>query len=283
MSEPRRRQSSQRLAAVGTAQDAALYDAHVVPRYSELFGRLLLGELPANERMQVLDVGCGTGYPALEVMRRLGDGGRVIAIDPDPSLMDVARRRALDDAGRRIFFKVESAEQLSFSDEVFDVVIGNLALGSLEAPEHALAEMMRVLVPAGRLVLTHALAGTFEEVLDMFREVALKNDDPHIGQRIDRLAGRYPSAATLEAAVAGAGFEDVTVKTEEFQVAFASAAQIFADPMIRFVALPEWRWIAGFEEGSETVLDQVQRSLDTYFGGGPLSLRVSAGVVTARA
>src|SRR5690606_15295012 len=121
--------------------------AHVVPRYSALFGRLLLAEVPTGERLQVLDVGCGSGYPALEVMRRLGEGGRVIAIDPDPALVDVARRRALDEAGRRIFFKVESADQLGFGRDVFDVVMGNLALGALETPEQALEEMRRVLVP----------------------------------------------------------------------------------------------------------------------------------------
>ncbi len=79
-----------------------------------------------------------------------------------------------------------------------------------------------------------------------------------------------------------AGFSDCTVKTEEFQIAFGSAAEVLSDPMIRMIALPEWRWIAGFEEGSEHILDRVVRTLDTYFGGGPLSLRVSAGLVIAR-
>lgn len=278
----RRPSSSQRLLAV-TAQDAAVYDAHVVPRYSSLFGRLILSELPSRERLQVLDVGCGTGYPALDVLRRLGEGSRVIAVDPDAALVEVARRRALDEAGRRIFFKVESAEQLSFSDEVFDLVIGNLALGAFDAPERALAEMNRVLVDAGRVLLTHALSGTFEEVFDMFREVALKADDAPLAQRTERIALRYPSASTLEAVVGSAGFSDVSVRVEEFQIAFGSAAEIFTDPMMRLVALPEWRWMAGFEAGSEHVLDTVQRTLDTYFGGGPLSIRVSAGLVSARA
>lgn len=269
--------------SVETARDAALYDAHVVPRYAALFGRLLLAALPKPERLQVLDVGCGTGYPALEVLPRLGEGGRVIAIDPDAALIDIARRRALEDANRRIFFKVESPEQLSFGDEVFDVVIGNLALARLDAPERALAEMNRVLVPDGRLLLTHPLSGTWEEVNDMFRELALKHDEPAIATRLDRMGGRYPSRAALEAAVRGAGFSDVSIEVEEFQLAFDSAADIFTDPTIRFVALPEWRWLAGFEEGSERVLEQVQRALDTYFGGGPLSLRISAARVSARA
>lgn len=279
----RRRSSSQRMNAVATPEDAALYDAHVVPRYSTLFGRLLLSELPAQERLQVLDVGCGTGYPALEVLRRLGDGGRVIAIDSEAALIDLARTRALDEAGRRIFFKVESAEELSFGDEVFDVVIGNLALGAFQSPARALSEMERVLVPSGRLLLTQALEGTFEEVLDMFRELALKHDDGQLAQRVERIAARYPSASTLEAAVTAAGFAEVSVRVEEFQITFPSAADVFTDPMMRIVAVPEWRWIAGFGEGSETLLGKVQRSLETYFGAGPLSLRVSAGLVTARA
>lgn len=282
MSRPERK-SSQRLAAVGTAQDAAMYDAHVVPRYSALFGRMMLAQLPRQERLQILDIGCGTGYPALEILRLLGEGGRVIAVDPDASLIDLARRRALDDAGRRIFFKVEGADVLSFGDDVFDVVASNLALATFQQPEAALAEMHRVLAPGGKLLLTQPLTGTFEEVFDMFREVALKRDDKALSQRVERIAARYPEAATLEAVVRGAGFEGVEVRTEEFQIPFGSAGEIFADPMIRFVALPEWRWIAGFDDGAEAVLGQVQRHLETYFGGGPLSLRVHAGLAIARA
>ncbi|MBX3269006.1 MAG: class I SAM-dependent methyltransferase [Sandaracinaceae bacterium] len=280
MAAPRLK-SSPRMAAVTTANDAAVYDAHVVPRYSALFGRLLLAHVPERERVQVLDVGCGTGHPALEILSRIDPGGRVIAIDPDAALLDVARRRALDDAGRRIFFKVASAEELDFGSEVFDVVTGNLAMGAWTAPERALAELSRVLVEGGRLLLTQALEGTFEEVFDMFRELALRRDDAALSARIERVALRYPSAQTLEAVIANAGFGDVRVKTEEFQLPFGSAKEVLADPMLRFVAVPEWRWIAGFDE--DGLLEEAVRQLDTYFGGGPLTLRVHAGLVIARA
>lgn len=266
-----------------SSQDAELYASSVVPRFSSLFGRRLIPQIPEGQRLQVLDVGCGTGYPALEVMARLGDGGRVIAIDPDPALIDVARRRALDEAGRRIFFKPGSAESLGFGDEVFDVVMGNLVLDALGEPEAALSEMLRVLVPGGRMVLTMALESTFEEVMDMFREVGLKRDDLALAQRIEHIGGRYPTASRLEAMVKGAGFESVTVHRETLHLRFDDASHIFTDPAMRFVALPEWRWIAGFDRGSARTLTEVQESLDTYFGGGPLSLRIEAGLVVAEA
>jgi ubiquinone/menaquinone biosynthesis C-methylase UbiE len=277
-----RRRSSQRIAIV-TAQDTASYESHVVPRYSALFGRILLDEVPSRARVQVLDVGCGSGYPALEVLKKIGEGGRVIAIDPDGTLIDVARRRALGDSGRRIFFKVESAEELSFSDDVFDIVIANLALEAFERPDLALGEIKRVLAPKGRLVLTHAMAGTFEEVLDMFREIALKHENTALAQRVERIAGNYPTPPMLEAIVANAGFEEVKVVVEEQRIPFPSPAEIFSDPMIAIVALPEWKWIAGTDEAGEETLAEASRSLETYFWRGPISLTVQIGLCTAKA
>lgn len=271
------------MAAVTTSEDAAVYDAHVVPRYSSLFGRLLLAHVPERERLQVLDVGCGTGFPALDMLSRLGDGGRVIAIDPDSALLDVARRRALDAAGRRVFFKVASAQELDFGNQVFDVVTANLSFGAWTHPERALSELSRVLVDGGLLLLTHALEGTFAEVFDMFREISLARDDGALAARVDRVALRYPSPQMLAAVIEGAGFSDVQVETEEFHFPLTAAREILTDPALRFVVVPEWRWIAGFGAGDEAILDEVVDRLDTYFGRGPLSLTVRAGLVIARA
>jgi ubiquinone/menaquinone biosynthesis C-methylase UbiE len=264
-----------------TPQDAALYDAVVVPRYSAMFAQLILDEIAPGTRAQVLDVGCGTGTPAFALLRRLGEGGRVVAIDRDPALLELARRRALAEGSRRIFFKCEAADALRFGDQVFDIVVGNLVLDALDAPA-ALREMCRVLVPGGRLLVTHALRGTFEEVTDMLREVGLRTDRPAVVQRADELVARQETPERLSAMAQAAGFDDVTVRVEPFRISFRSAHELFGDPLVRLVALPEWRAVAGFEPGAENVLQEVESSLDTYFGGGPLSLSVRAGLLTAR-
>jgi ubiquinone/menaquinone biosynthesis C-methylase UbiE len=265
-----------------TAEDAAIYDGTVVPKYSQHFGRMIVREVLPGTRARILDVGCGTGHPSFDVLKRLDDGGRIVAIDRDPAHVDLARTRALGEAGRRLFFKVESVEDLSFGDEVFELVLGNLVLGGLDRVGEALSEMRRVLTPGGRLLLTRALSGTFEEILDMFREIALRRDMPSVAQRTEVVAARYPSASSLVAQVRTAGFEEVRVESETFKLPFRNAREIFEDAMIRFVALPEWRWVAGFDMGSDRILEDVEKTLDTYFGGGPISLTVHAGIVKAR-
>src|SRR5206468_2514611 len=61
---------------------ARIYDQEVLPIWSQRFGRMMLRDLALPPRANILDVACGTGYPSLEILRKLDDQGRIIAIDP---------------------------------------------------------------------------------------------------------------------------------------------------------------------------------------------------------
>jgi len=111
-----------------------------------------LAHLQPGER--VLDVGCGTGTLAIEVVRHVGSAGRVCGIDPSPE--QIARARAK--AARRhvpIAFQIGVIEHLAFPDETFDVVLSTLMMHHVpqSLKRQGLAEIARVLKPGGRLVL----------------------------------------------------------------------------------------------------------------------------------
>jgi ubiquinone/menaquinone biosynthesis C-methylase UbiE len=102
----------------------------------------------------VLDVGCGTGTLALEVQQRVGATGRVCGIDPGIQQIAWARSKA----ARRhlpIEFQTGVIEQLAFPDETFDVVLSTIMMHHLGdgLKRQGLAEIARVLKPAGRLVI----------------------------------------------------------------------------------------------------------------------------------
>jgi ubiquinone/menaquinone biosynthesis C-methylase UbiE len=59
---------------------AAHYDE--LPLWSAPFGLLLLKHLPLRPHLTVLDVGCDTGFPLLELAQRLGATCRVHGVDP---------------------------------------------------------------------------------------------------------------------------------------------------------------------------------------------------------
>src|SRR5438045_6966870 len=73
-----------------SAEDVALYDE--VTLWSSLAGQLLLEHVTIAGARRVLDLGCGAGFPLVELAERLGPGALVAGLDPwAPAL---ARARA---------------------------------------------------------------------------------------------------------------------------------------------------------------------------------------------
>lgn len=97
-----------------------------------------------------LDLGCGTGAEAVELAGVVGDAGRALGIDPNPSILAVARDRA---AGTTAEFLEGSAYALPLPDATVDVVRSERVYQHLDAPERATAEIARVLRPGGRVAL----------------------------------------------------------------------------------------------------------------------------------
>jgi arsenite methyltransferase len=133
-------------ASLDSPELAAAYDRFGVLQFEH--GKQLVALLHVAPGDNVLDVGAGTGHLAAYVAELVGENGRVIAIDPLPLRVDIARARA----GRRIEARVGRAEDLSaFDDGSFDVVYLNSVFHWIEDKPRALAQIYRVLRPGGRL------------------------------------------------------------------------------------------------------------------------------------
>ena len=94
----------------------------------------------------VLDLGTGTGNAALLAARA---GANITAVDPSQRLLDVARERV----GNGEFTKAK-AEALPFTDQSFDRVLSLFAVIFTDEPKQAAKEILRVLKPQGRALIT---------------------------------------------------------------------------------------------------------------------------------
>lgn len=257
------------------------YDAAFVPRYAQRFGRKLLDALSLPARANVLDLGCRTGYPSVDLLERAPDL-RVMAIDPDAQYLELARARAGAMVGRRIFFKQDRPIALRFGDGVFTNVLGNLVdrMGADRAA--ILGECARVLQPGGQLVATLPMHGSFAEVVDLLREVALGKDLPRVSERVEQYAATLPTEDTLRAELDARGFEDALVESWEFTLDYPSSEAMMGDPALLYAAMPEWHWCAEGAASAEGVLRALRAAVDTYFQGRTFELTVVAGCVSAR-
>jgi ubiquinone/menaquinone biosynthesis C-methylase UbiE len=255
---------------------ARIYDDEVLPVWGQPFGRMLLRGLEIPEKSQVLDVACGTGYATVEILRRMGAGSRLIAIDGASALLDVARRKVEKMGSKGVFFRTESAEpRLSFADDVYDVVVCNLGLAEMDDMPGAVADFARVTRPGGELRCTLPLAGSFQEFYDLYREVLIKHDKDEALVRLDEHIASYPTVEQCETWMRRLG--DARVEVEEFSMLFKSSREFFFAPVIEYGPLSRWKAIAGQGQEMQDVFWFIKDAIDAYFGGGAFQVTVRAG------
>ncbi|MFF4189222.1 class I SAM-dependent methyltransferase [Streptomyces sp. NPDC001691] len=99
---------------------------------------------------RVLDLGCGAGHYAAELLRM--GAGRVVGVEGSESLLRVARERLGD---RAVLHRHDLEEPLSFlSDQSFDLALMALVYHHIDQRAQLLAELRRVLRPGGTLLVS---------------------------------------------------------------------------------------------------------------------------------
>jgi arsenite methyltransferase len=114
-------------------------------------GKVLIEKLGVQPGEKVLDVGSGTGLLAEYVAGIVGPTGSVVAIDPLPLRIEIARQKAAPN----LTFRVGNAYELgAFAGASFDVVYLNSVFHWLPEKLAPLEQIRRVLRPGGRLGIT---------------------------------------------------------------------------------------------------------------------------------
>jgi enediyne biosynthesis protein CalE5 len=181
----------------------------LIERAGAPLSRRMIALASLEERDFVLDIGTGIGEPALMAARSLPNG-RVLAIDPDAGMIEIARERAKSEKIGNVTFLVRTVEELNLPPESVDAILCRWSLMFVDDPDAALAKLFRLLRPAGRLV-----AGTWGPpdrvpALSLARAVVhsfFGMDPPRYGPKTafalsdsDVLAARFRAAGFSEVA-----------------------------------------------------------------------------------
>jgi demethylmenaquinone methyltransferase/2-methoxy-6-polyprenyl-1,4-benzoquinol methylase len=146
------------------ARVASVFDS-VAPRYDlmndvmsaglhRLWKRFTIERTALRPGQAALDVAAGSGDLAVGLARRVGPRGRVVASDVNASMLAHGRDRLLDAGMAGNIGLVEAdAEALPFAARSFHCVTIGFGLRNVTDKAAALAEMLRVLKPGGRLLV----------------------------------------------------------------------------------------------------------------------------------
>ncbi len=137
-----------------------------------------------SEGMLVLEPGCGMGFFTLELARRVGPAGKVVAVDIQEKMLRGLRRRARK-AGiaERVDARLAGPGVYRTDDlsGKVDFVLAFAVVHELPDPEHFYAEMFRVLRPGAKMLLAepraHVKPAQFEESIKAASRVGFRISD----------------------------------------------------------------------------------------------------------
>ncbi|HAV77570.1 MAG TPA: SAM-dependent methyltransferase [Anaerolineae bacterium] len=116
-------------------------------RWSTLVAQKFLAWMDVPAEKQWLDVGCGTGTLAKLIMDNYEPSG-IIGVDSSREFVAHAQQRITNPSVR---FMVGLAQSLDLETDSIDALVSGLVLNFVPEPEKAMAEMLRVTKPGGRI------------------------------------------------------------------------------------------------------------------------------------
>jgi SAM-dependent methyltransferase len=269
-----------------TAEEAAVFETTVVPRYLSLYGKRLLSLVASANDARVFHLDCRTGYPDAALIERLPNA-HVYASDRSEPAVELARTKATAitqaNPGVAFEYRVADALPLSFPPGAFSHAFSLHPLAPPSERSAILAELARILAPHGQVLLALPLRGSFGEVFDLLREYAVKYEASDILNAVDTAGLQRPAEDTLVGELEDAGFEYVEVDAVRRTLPFESGRAFLDDPVTRLVLLPELR--LGLPLPAQQALDPfvyVRDAIDKYWSDGTFELTLEVGVASGR-
>lgn len=174
--------------------------------------------------MRVLDVACGAGSQSMQLAKRVGRGGSVVASDISATMLEHVRENAARAGIPNIETLESAAEDLAEQKTGFDAAICRMALMLIPAPRKAVQAVRRALKPGARfgaLVFTSPAGNRFmaEPMAILLRHAG--KSPPAPGQPgIFALGGE----GVLERLMRDSGFSDVETETVRAPLVLPSAS-----------------------------------------------------------
>lgn len=171
---------------------------------------------------RILDLAAGTGASSVSLAR---SGAEVVAGDFSRGMIAEGRRRHGNVPN--LTFTEADATDLPFEDDTFDAVTISFGLRNVNDPKKALAEMLRVTAPGGRLVIcefSHPQNAVFAGLYGFYNDRVL----PVVAKLVSSNAAAYdylnesiqdwPDQVTLSSWIRDAGWTSVAHRDLTFGI-----------------------------------------------------------------
>ncbi len=274
------RTSSEPFAQVLGPNEAAIVETFVVPRYLCWFGELVTEMLLVSESARVAHLGCRTGHPDAELLAKMPNTV-LVGLDPSEAALDLARNKAAALGAAHVEYRLQSGLPSDLPSEQFSHVVSLHPTGDRTRRGQLFAEFSRLLYRGGQALTALPVSGSFTEIIDLFREYALKSDDGALHRAIEASHARRLTIESLAEELEEAGLADIDFEIRSQTLGFDTGRSLVEDPVTRFCILPEiaaWLGVSDLAQATNYLVEAV----DKYWSEDRFEVSVNVVAVSAR-
>jgi arsenite methyltransferase len=240
------------------SRPAEIYDE--TSFWSARFGALLFDHLEIRRGIRGLDVGCGSGFPLIELAHVHGPSSHFTGIDIWADALARARVKLELHGLANVDILETDAASMPFPNAQFDLVVSNIGINNFADARAALRECRRVAKTGARLVLTTNAQGHFAALYAVLDAILDESGLAPARDALRREEEHRHSKHALMNLLVDSGFAVSRCFEQRFAMRFADGSALLRHSLVKWF-LDDWRQAVGAGNERE-VFDALEARLN---------------------
>lgn len=233
-----------------------------VPLWSAPFGLKLLDTVSLKPGMNVLDIGCGMGFPLIELAARLGNSCKLHGIDPWERALERVRLKMKVYDIKNVQVIHGYAENMPFENDFFDLIVSNNGINNVNDMNQTLMECYRVSKSDAQLTITLNLDKTMLEFYNVFEETLAENNlYDEIQKMKQHIYSKRRPLDEIENLLEETGFSVENIFHDSFRLRFVDGTAMLNHYLIRYWFMDGWKKVLNPNK-LITIFEQIESKLN---------------------